>query len=204
MRNFDQSVPFDPGFAPMTFSFIEQIKTTQNCYATLKNNFQKKLWLPQAEPQVMKMINLSTAFYLGCILWGGFIHYRFQENPKEISGNNTIGLSEQELQDLDCAVDVKALLEYIKTFDRDCKYFLKRSMKVPPFIKEVLENYIEFAQINNNFININKTDEIKLPKALEHFKNLSNEQLDDLCEKIYSAIESEQIQDLLELGFYKN
>lgn len=204
MRNFDKSVPFDPGFAPMTFSFIEQIKYTQGCYATLKNKVQKKLWLPKVEPQVMKMISLSTAFYLGCTLWGGFIHYRFKENPKKISGNNTMGLSEEELQELDCAVETKAIIEYIKTFDKDCKYFLKRPMNIPPLIKEILNNYIEFTEINNNFINITNTDEIKLPKALEHFKNLPNEDLDNLCEKIYSTIESEQILYLLDLGFYKN
>lgn len=204
MRNFDYYVPFDPGFEPMTFSFVERIKHTQNCYAQLKNNFQKKLWLPQAEIQVLKLINLSTAFHLGCMLWGGFIHYRFKENPKKISGNNTAGLSEQELLELDCAIEAKAILKYIENFDRDCKYFLKRPMQVSPLIKEILENYIEFAEANGNFINVNKTDEVKLPKALEHFKNLSDEKLDDLCEKIYSTIESEQIQDLLDIGFYNN
>lgn len=204
MKDFNKNVPFDPGFSAISFSFIENIKMANEDFSSLKANHQKKFWLTKFESTLIQFINKASAFYLGCMLWGGFIHYRFIDNPKEISGNNTTDLSEQELLELDCAIEVKAILEYIKDFDRNCKYFLKRQIKVSPLINEILENYIEFAKLNNNFINMNKTNEIKLPKAFEHFKTLSHEQLNNLCEKIYSAIESEKMSDLLELGFYNS
>lgn len=204
MKNFETTVPFDPGYASKSFSFIERIQHTNNCYAQLKNNAQKKLWLFQFESQVVKLIESNAAFHLGCILWGGFLANRFKDDPKEIVGNTTWNLSEQEKQSLDCAEDAKAALEYIKHFDRDCKYFLKRSIKISPLVKEIYESYIEFAELNDNFINTKTTADVKIPKAIEHFKDLSNEQLDTLCEKIYTIIEKDELLlGLLDLGFYK-
>lgn len=204
MRNFEKTVPFDPGYAEKAFSFIDAIKNTQDCYAQLKSNSQKKIWLPQAEEQVVKIIELNSAFYLGCILWGGFLANRFKDSPKEIEGNTTLDLSEEEKSELDCAADAKAALEYIKTFDRDCKYFLRRGMKIRPIIKEIYENYIEFAELNNQFVKTKTTADIKVPSAVAHFKDLSNDMLDVLCESIYMIINTEQLLfGLLDLGFYK-
>lgn len=204
MRNFETTVPFDPGYAPKAFSFIEAIKNTQDCYAQLKTKAQKKAWLPQAEEQIVKLIELNAAFHLGCILWGGFLANRFKDSPKEISGNTVLDLSEAEKKDLDCAEDARAALEYVKAFDRDCKYFLRRGMKIRPMIKEIYENYIEFAELNNQFVETRTTSDVKVPKAVAHFKDLSNEQLDVLCESIYMIINTEELLfGLLDLGFYK-
>lgn len=203
MENFDKTVPFDPGFSGISFSFIGNIETAKQDYNSLKANHQKKFWLMKFEPIITEFISKSSAFYLGCILWGGFLHYRFKNSPKEISGNNTFAMSTEELKNLDCAIEAKAVLQYIESFNRDCKYFLNRKAKIPDFISEILNSYIEFAQINNNFININNTKDIKVVKAAEHFKDLSDEQLDNLCKNIYKTIESSKIENLLELGFYK-
>jgi len=203
MEKFKETIPFDPGFSKISFSFIENIQTANQEFKKLKSNPQKKFWLTKFEPTIIEFINKNTVFYLGCMLWGGFIHYRFKDKPKEISGNNTANLSKEELQELDCAIEVKASLEYIKNFERDCKYFLNRSAKISPLINEILENYIEFAQANDNFKNTYKTSDIKTPKAIEHFQKLTMDELDSLCEKIYSTIESNRLEDLLEIGFYK-
>lgn len=201
--DFEKTVPFDPGYSPLSFSFIENIALANQEYSHLKANHQKKFWLTKFEPVIIEFINKSAAFYLGCLLWGGFISYRFKDTPKEISGNNTDNLSEKERKELDCAIEAKAMLEYIESFNKDFKYFFKRPSKIQPQIKEILENYVEFAKINNNFIGINKTSDIKTPKVIDHFKDLSNLQLDELCDKIYAIIESAKIADLLEIGFYK-
>lgn len=204
MRNFETIVPFDPGYESMAFSFIEQIQNIKNYYAQLKNKAQKTLWLPQVEPQIIKLIEFSASFHLGCILWGGFIGCRFKSNPKEILGNTLQYLNKEELAKLDCAADAKAVLEYIKNFDKDCKYFLKRPMKISPFLIEVFESYIEFAELNENFVNTKTTKDVKLPKALKHFKKLSDAQLDELCDKIYEIIApNDHLLALLDLGFYK-
>lgn len=203
MNNFDKNVPFDPGYSKISFSFAEHISYVTSAYNQLKAPHQKKFQLSRIEPSILGLINKSTAFYLGCMLWGGFVHSRFKNEPKELSGNTNIGLSEKELQEIDCGAEAKLILQYIESFDKDCKYFLKRPAKISPVLKEILENYIEFASLNNNFINTDKTDKIKLPKALEHFKDLTNEQLDTLCEKIYTTIDAGKIEALLEVGFYK-
>lgn len=201
MKDFKNNVPFDPGFSQLSFSFIENIQVVNNEYSKLKAAHQKKFWLMKFEPTIIELINKCSAFYLGCLLWGGFIHNRFKDNPREIDGNNTKNLSVEEQQELDCAIEAKAILQYLESFDRDCKFFLKRPAKFPSIIKDILKNYVEFAQINNNFLGVNKTDDIKLPKILEHFNNFSNPQLDNLCEKIYSAIDSGKIEALLEIDY---
>lgn len=199
MNNFDKTVPFDPGYSGLSFSFLEQMAYILESYNKIKANHQKKFWLIKFEPTIIDLINKSSAFYLGCMLWGGFIHERFKESPKEISGNNTNNMSKDEIEQLDCALEAKAILETIKNLDRDYKYFLKRSMKVENSVNEILENYIEFAQINNNFVNVNNTKDVKLPKNMSYLKDLSNDQLDNLCSEIHNIIESGKIETLLDL-----
>lgn len=202
-EDFSKSVPFDPGYYKISFSFMEQILILTSTYNQLKVHHQKKFQLTRLEPYILELINKSTAFYLGCILWGGFIHFRFKNDPKEITGNNTQDLSEKELQKLDCGTEAKAILEYIKEHDRDCKYFLGRNAKIPNDIPEILNCYIEFAKTNENFIKTYNTKDIKIPDCIKHFGNLSQNELDELCEKINEAIDSNKIENLLELGFYK-
>lgn len=201
MKKFENSVPFDPGFSTISFSFIGNIQPILVEYSKLKANHQKKFWLVKNELAVVDFISNSTAFYLGCMLWGAFIHYRFKNNPKLIDGNNTVGLSEEDLQDFDCAYEAKVILEFIKTFNRDCKYFLGRSSKVAENINEILEDYIVFAKINNNFVGIKKTDEIKIPEKFQKIEKLADEQLEKLCEDIYSCVSSVKINDLYKIKF---
>lgn len=203
MKDFTKSVPFDPGYSKLAFSFVEQVAFLTNAYNQTKAPHQRKFQLCRLESAILDLIKKSTAFYLGCMLWGGFLKERFKDSPKEILGNNTKEMSAEELQELDCANEVKLIFQYIENFDRDCKYILKKPASVPVFILEVLRSYVEFANINKNFININRTDEIKLPKSLQHFEKLSKAQLDELCDKIYAIIDSGKIEKLLDLNFYK-
>lgn len=200
MRKFDTTVPFDPGFSAISFSFIENIEVAKREFSQLKVSHQKKFWLMKYEPVIVEFIEKSTAFYLGCMLWGSFIHFRFKDSPKAITGNTTDELNTVELKELDCATEAKAILEYIKSFDRDCKYFLGRSAKIAPVIKEILENYVEFAGINNNFIGVKTTNDIKIPNAFTHFEKMTPEQLDELCQNIYSVIDSNKIENLLKIS----
>ncbi len=201
MEKFEKSVPFDPGFSKISFSFIGNIQPVVAEYSKIKANHQKKFWLVRNEGVIAKFIEKSVAFYYGCMLWGSFIKYRFKDNPKIIEGNNTDGLSEEELKDFDCAYEAKAILEYIKSFNRDCLFFLKKPSKISERIVKILENYVEFAKINNNFIGIKKTDEIKLPADFSVFAAFSAPQLDKLCDDIYACIDSSGIEALLALVF---
>jgi len=203
MKNFDKTVPFDPGYSKISFSFANEISYIMGSYTQLKAPHQKKFQLMKLEPAILDLINKSTAFHLGCMFWGGFIHSRFKDAPKVIQRDGNVDSDEREQVEQECAAESKLILDFINHFDRDCKYFLNKPAKISSFIPEVLNSYIEFAEINKNFAKVKTTADVKLPKALSHFDKLTNEQLDSLCEKIYSAIEVGRIDNLLELGFYK-
>lgn len=201
--DFHKTVPFDPGYSPLSFSFMENIAYVTGDYNQLKAMHQKKFKLSQLEPAILDLISKNASFYLGCMLWGGFLSSRFKDAPKEISGNHTLKLSDEAKASLDCADEAKFSLQYIEFFDKDCKYYLKKPAKVSDFVKEILNNYIEFAQINDNFINVTKTSDIKLPKAFSHFDKLTSKQLDELREKIKEVIAAGKIEKLLDIGVYK-
>lgn len=203
IEEFKNGAPFDPGYSPLSFSFIENIAYITKDYNQLKTIHQKKFKLTQLEPKIIELITKCTAFYLGCMLWGGFLSCRFKDSPKEILGNHTSNLSPEEAKKLDCAEETKFTLQYIDLFNKDCKYYLNKPTKVSDFIIEILKNYNEFAEINNNFINVKKTSDIKLPKALSHFDKLTDEKLDELRSKILTIIASGKVESLLDLGFYK-
>lgn len=197
MQDFTNSVPFDPGYSKMSFSFLGDIDVLVDEYSKLKANHQKKFWLVKNEPSIITFIEKCTAFYCGCLLWGSFIYYRFLDESKKIEGNNTDKMSKEELQDYDSAYEVKAIIDYINFLDRDFKYFVKRPFKISEQIKNILKNYVEFASLNNNFVGIVETSQIKIPKTYEKISKYKKEQLDELCEKIFEVINSLKIEKLL-------
>jgi len=203
MDKFEKGVPFDPGYSQLSYSFIDNINYITREYKQLKTTHQKVFKLRLIEPAIIDLIKKCTAFYLGCILWGSFIHHRFRDNPKEILDNNTEGLTEEDFKENDCAFESNFIIKYIEQFDRDCKYFLKKPARLPDSIIEILKSYDEFVKLNNNFLDIKLTSEVKLPKSVDHFKNLSNKQLDNLYAQISAVIDSGKLEDLLEIGFYK-
>lgn len=203
MEKFGETVPFDPGYSKISFSFISNIEQIIREFNSLKTMQQKKFKLLRTEPKITDMLEKSVAFYLGCLLWGAFLKSRFKNEPKEISGNYTLALSMQEQFELDCAQETKFMLAFIEQFKRDCKYYLSKPARIPDFWVEILNAYDEFAVINNNFTSTKTTDDIKLPKLTEHFENLSETQLDEVCAKIEDIISSAKIERLFEIDIFK-
>lgn len=199
MQKFSTAVPFDPGYSSISFHFLDDIDALIQDYTKFKSNHQKKFWLATGETKILDLIEKSTAFYLGCLLWGSFINLRFKDAPKPVEGSNIPNMSEEEFKEFDCAYEVNVILECIKFLDRDCKYFLNRPLKVKPIIVEILNEYADFAKINNNFRDIKITDDVKLPKFSQRFAKYSNSQLDELCDGIYSVIKNGKIEKLYEL-----
>lgn len=202
MKIYEKNVPFDPGYSPLSFSFIENIEFMLGDYFILKTPQQKKFKLMQLTPKINDLIVKNSAFYLGCMLWGGFLSCRFKTEPKEITGNHTLKLSEEDAKDLDCAEETKYSLQFITQYEKDSKYYLNKPAQITPIVKEILNAYNEFAQINGNFLKTTKTNDIKLPKALSHFEKLTDKQLDALHDGIKAIINDGKIEKLLDLGFY--
>ena len=118
MTNFENTVPFDPGYSKISFSFLSNIDYVMGDYYQLKNINQKKFKLSHLEISILSMISKSAAFYLGCQLWGGFLSSKFKDGPKEISGNYSANLSGAEIDELDYAIETKYILEFIENFGR--------------------------------------------------------------------------------------
>lgn len=203
MNELKKGVEFDPGYSKISFSFLQEISRINSIYNQVKSRHQKKFLLMKNESEILSLIDKSASFYLGCMLWGGYLKNKFKAEPMQINGNHALALSEKEKQELDCAYEAKIILEYLDAFSKDCKYFFGRDPEIKPVIREILTNYVEFAQLNNNFIQTTMTNQIKVPNALEHFETLIEKQLDDLHDEIKSIIDSGKIENLLKLGFYK-
>ncbi|MDD3014416.1 MAG: hypothetical protein PHC34_11995 [Candidatus Gastranaerophilales bacterium] len=202
MNHFDNGVPFDPGFSGLSVTFSYNIQPIIDEITKYKAPHQKKFILTRSEPTIIALINKCTSFYLGCMLWGSYICYKFKDNPKEIIGNHTLELSEEEAKQLDCAQETDSILDFIARWDRDYKYFLKKPFKVDSQIIEILKTYKEFAVLNDNFTKTKSTSDIKLPEALNHFSKHSQNQLNDLYSVIMDSIKQAKIENLLKIGFY--
>ncbi|EKE04285.1 MAG: hypothetical protein ACD_20C00089G0005 [uncultured bacterium] len=203
MSQFENGVPFDPGYSQYTLYFPEAILPLVEELARIKAPHQKKFKLSMVEPAIHDLVNNCAGFYLGCILWGGFIHHKFKDDPKEIINNPGDDLTEEELKSRDYNEEINFMLEYFKHLDRDYKYFCKKPFKVDQQILDIFNAYSEFVSLNNNFANIKLTSDVKLPESVKHFDKLSQKKLDTLYKNISEVIESGKLEDLLKIGFYK-
>ncbi|OGI05141.1 MAG: hypothetical protein A2104_07435 [Candidatus Melainabacteria bacterium GWF2_32_7] len=203
MNQFASGVPFDPGYSQYTIYFPEAILPFVEELAQIKAPHQKKFKLSLSESGIHQLINNCAGFYLGCILWGAFIHHKFKDSPKEVIDNPADDLTEEELKSRDYTEEINFMLEFFKQIDRDYKYFCKKPFKVDEQVINIFNAYNEFVVINDNFLNIKLTSDIKLPKAVEHFDKLDQEKLDTLYKYISDVVDSGNLEDLLKIGFYK-
>lgn len=203
MNKFEKGVPFDPGYSKFAIYFPESIQPILEELAELKSPHQKKFKLSLFEPGIHKLINNCAAFYLGCLLWGAFIHYKFKDNPKEIINNPADNLSKEEKLSRDYTEEINFMFKFFEKFDKDFKYFVKKPFKIDDQIIEIFNTYNEFVVLNKNFMKIKLTSDIKLPKALKHFNKLDDKKLDALHKHILEILNSDNIEEILKIGFYK-
>lgn len=200
----EKFVPFDPGFSQVAEAFPKEAFDYLNEIGSLKQNHQKKFAFSNLETQIVPIIKLSAAFYLGCILWGSYLFWKHKNNAKEIQGNPVFELSEEEKDKISYNNEVDFILEFIDKFEKSAKFYMKRSSRINPVYLKYFEVYKQFVNLNNNFTNLKFTNEIKLPSDVEHFGNFSEQKLDELKQKIYEIINSGNIESILDLGFVNN
>lgn len=193
---------FDPGYSKFSVSIPEEIPLYINEIKNLKAMHTKKFEFTKLESYLSTTISQIAGIYLGCILWGGYIHCYFDKDTK-IEGNPADKLNEEEKAALNYAQEPEALLKLIAEFDRDCKYFLKKPFRLQKNVVEIIEAYKEFAEKNDSFKSVSVTGQVQLPQWIAHFADLSAEQLEKLHDKIKSIIEGDSIDPILEIGFYK-
>jgi len=204
MDQFEKGVPFDPGLSNWHISFSDYIENQVGDPTKLKSINQIKFKLSQNEHGIIKKAEKGASIYLGCMLWGGFLNAMFKDNPKEILDNPAFNLSDEEFEEQVYYTDeAKYIIEYLKDFDRKCRFYLKRPFKFNNQIIEIINNYIKFVEINKDFRDTRLTSDIKLPDALNHFKTLSKEKLDEFYKLFLNIINSDKIEELLKIGYYQ-
>jgi len=202
MQN-ENKVPFDPGFSEFSVKIPEKASLILDQIAKLKQPHQKKFEFQKFEIQIAPIVKNCAAVYLGCILWGSYLYHRHKDEPKEIYGNIVKELSEEQRKNLDYSVEIDFTIEFIEKMNKAGSYYLRKPSKVGAELIPYCEAYKEFVKLNNNFKDLDKTDEIRLPEMLSHFESYDDSKLDELKTKIEEIINSDKIDRLLELGFYK-
>lgn len=203
MYQNENKIPFDPGFYKLKTSFPNDAHLYIDNISKLKSKHQINFKLVSFETSILKSIKQFASICLGCVLWGGFIHCRYKNNPKEIIGNPAFELAEEDLEKLDHTYEADYILELVENLDKQCRYHLKRPLKSGSEAINILNVYKKFILINNNFINTLSTADVKLPEELNHFYNIEEAELEKLKNLIFEIIESGQAEDILKIGFYK-
>lgn len=200
--NEQQKVNFDPGFYKFSLAFPEGIPDMLEEIASLKQPHQKKFQFQRVESYIVPFIKNTAYIYLGCILWGSYLHYRHRDNPAVITGNvmKEIEIPEGQEKDFNYAADVDYALFSIEKLDKASVYYLKRPLNFDKKLKEFLRAYREFILLNGGFRQLNTTDEIKIPDSFSFFSDYTSQQLDELKDNIYKTIESGRLDGLVRLA----
>jgi len=200
MNIFENGVPYDPGYAPYIQDLYTNISVIAEEVAKYKAHNQKKFKFSQFENTILSIIDNNAGFYLGCILWGAYIHYRFKDSPKKITGNPFFNLSNENLKEIDLYDDINFSVSYLEKFDKDCKYFLGRTAKTEKRIYEIFNDYREFLLLNGAFVKTENTDDIKIPEKYSFIGQFDNEKLDYIYNSITAAINSGKLEEILHIN----
>ena len=189
----NDKVSFDPGFFRHTFAFPPEIVDIISSISSIKQMHTRKFEFQKLEVRLLPIIKSSAAVYLGCTLWGCYLHFSYPHS--EITGN----IMKDAEENTDKAGEIELILATIEQLHRASKYYLNRPFRIDDKITNYFRDYRNFAELNNNFAQIAYTSDIKIPDNYLYFKNYSIEQLDELKDKIYKIIESDKITDILDL-----
>ena len=192
----DEKVNFDPGFHKFSLKFPDEIPLILEELAKLKQPHQRKFEFQKLEAQVVPMIKTCAALYLGCILWGCYLHYRYRDDSREIQGNPA---KEADINP-DYKTEIEFILGNIEKLDKASVYYLKRPFRIDKKLVDYFKVYGEFVEINNEFTELDITADIKIPASFTYFKDYTNVKLDELKQKIDEIIETGRIEKILELG----
>lgn len=191
--DFTKGVLFDPGYSKYTLHFSQNIDAVYNMLFSLKSSHQRKFKFQTVYPQLLKLLEHTVSFYLGCLLWASFITENFKENPKEILDNHYL---EQEVGEDEMLFEINYAMSYIEKLKKDCVYYLGKSCNLPSDWVEVMAVYKDFLVLNKFLVNAKTTADISLPNTI---KKLSKEDLEIVLDKIESVTKSGELKELFKI-----
>lgn len=194
--DFSKGVLFDPGYSKYTLPFASNIDAAYNMLFSIKSPHQRKFKFQMLYPQLLKLLEHTVAFYLGCLLWAAFISKNFKDSPKDILDNSYVGKTVNEEEML---FEVNYAISYIEKLKKDCKYYLGKNCNIPENWSEIMAVYKEFLTGNNFLVNAKTTADIVLP---EQIKEQSQEELNKILEIIENVVKTGEFKELFSAQKY--
>lgn len=191
--DFSKGVLFDPGYSKYTLPFSQNIDAAYNMLFSIKSPHQRKFKFQMLYPQLLKLLEHTVSFYLGCLLWASFISKNFQNDPKEILDNNYIG---KAVNDDEMLFEVNYAISYIEKLKKDCKYYLGKNCNIPDDWSAVMFLYKEFLTQNNYLVNAKSTSDILISDAI---KDLSDDDLAKILETIENVVKTGELKELFKI-----
>lgn len=187
------TVPFDPGFSEHAVIFTPNIESAYNILNSIPALHQKKFQFKMFYPQILKLVDITIAFYLGCLLWASYISKKYKNAPRRIEGNSYLG---KNVKADDALHEIDYIINYLEQFEKDCKYYLGKAKDLKPEWIEIINVYKEFLIENEFLTKAQTTSDIKLPSKI---KDILEDDLEKIFLQIEQAISSAQLEKLYEV-----
>ena len=186
---------FDPGYSQHLVSLIFSLEDMYGDINKFKNLGQKKFRFKQYYSGIVKLLRQNTAFYLGCLLWATYLA---NQEEGDIANNYCLGKEYDEAQSL---IELDFLIKFSQTFSKDTKYYMGIDYKFPEEDEALLGTYREFAVLNEGFVNIKSTSDLKLPDSLKKPSKEELETIKTTIEKVVSTGNFDLLFDIRGLIF---
>ena len=185
------NVQFDPGFIQHMSAFEPNIQYVYNSLNSCRNFNQKKMQFKMFYPKIQSLLKNYLGFYLGCILWAVYIK---SLGEKPIAGNLCYGGDFSETETLE---EVDFIKNYIEQLKKDAKYYLGQNFSIDEESIKVLDAYREFLKLNEGFVKVQTTADVKLPASL---KSVDEADLKEILVGIEQVIENGKLHELFALS----
>lgn len=185
------NVQFDPGFIQHMSAFEPNIQYVYNSLNSCRNFNQKKMQFKMFYPKIQLLLKNYLGFYLGCILWAVYIK---SLGEKPIAGNLCYGGDFSETETLE---EVDFIKSYIEQLKKDAKYYLGQNFSIDEESIKVLDAYREFLKLNEGFVKVQTTADVKLPASL---KSVDEAGLKEILVGIEQVIENGKLHELFALS----
>ena len=185
------NVQFDPGFIQHMSAFEPNIQYVYNSLNSCRNFNQKKMQFKMFYPKIQSLLKNYLGFYLGCILWAVYIK---SLGEKPIAGNLCYGGDFSETETLE---EVDFIKSYIEQLKKDAKYYLGQNFSIDEKSIKVLDAYREFLKLNEGFVKVQTTADVKLPASL---KSVDEAGLKEILVGIEQVIENGKLHELFALS----
>lgn len=184
-----KEVLFDPGFVQHMAAFVPNIEYAYNSLSQYKNFNQKKQQFKMYYPKIQSLLKNYLGFYLGCMLWAIYIK---QFDNATIMNNLCFGGEYDETETL---AEIDFIKNYTEQLKKDVKYYMGQDFSIDSTSLNIIDAYREFLKLNEGFVKVQTTNDIKLPQDLKTPSNL--EEINNEIEKV---VQSGKLYELFPLA----